>query len=85
MKRGKIISIAASTVLFIGCVVIIAKILSSINEHEQKVDDMIGSEVIYKGDTLMIVNYSLLNSTYGLENGVEINTKLIDDLELISD
>lgn len=52
---------------------------STLNEYEEK----IGDKVVLNKDTLMIVDYSYINGTFTLENGQEINYKLLDNIEYI--
>ncbi len=75
-------------IYYIVMIVIIAFavnfLLKKFDTAQAEVDERIGSSVVYKSDTLMITNYSLLNNSYGLDNGTEISAKLLDDLEVIT-
>ena len=54
------------------------KISKELNEPEH----LIGKMVIMRGDTLMITDYSVIEGTYALENGVKIDRVLGDKLLL---
>ena len=48
-----------------------------------EIESMIGEKVIFKSDTLLIVDYSLIHSSYTLEDGKEISFELIKKLDTI--
>jgi hypothetical protein len=74
-------------VIVIGAVMIalvpsIAHYLGSpIDEKINKMKENVGQKVIIKNDTLMIIDYSFLNSNYTLEDGRGISVDLVDKLE----
>lgn len=53
------------------------------NTAIDKVESRIGTTIIYNKDTLMIVDYSILNKTYTLSNGIKVNYNLIGKLDSI--
>lgn len=50
-----------------------------IGKENQRYKAEVGTEVILKGDTLMVVDYSLWDDTFTLENGVSVSSKLVFD------
>lgn len=42
----------------------------------------IGTRILYTKDTLFIVDYSMLNDTYTLSNGIKINKELLKSIKL---
>ena len=60
----------------------INKIAASYKTSVLKMESNIGEKVVLNGDTLMVTNYSVLDETYTLENGVEINCKLFKKLKV---
>lgn len=44
--------------------------------NEQSLKEIVGEEVVLKGDTLLIMDYSALNNTVTLEDDREINGDL---------
>jgi hypothetical protein len=53
------------------------KLIESVDFYE----DAVGEEIIFKGDTLTIIDCSFLDNTFTLENGQKIDLQLIDQLE----
>ncbi len=54
------------------------------NEFEKEVDNLesrIGTKIIINQDTLLIIDCSILNNSYTLEDGREISYKLVKKLE----
>jgi hypothetical protein len=78
------------TVLFIliaaTASIIITKYMSKIIETEkEKYESKIGKRIVLNKDTLMITNYSLISSSFKLENGAEVSCKLVEQLECIDE
>lgn len=55
-----------------------------IKKYEEQIDGPIGTYVIYQNDTLQVINHSILNSSYTLSNGIEVDASLLDDFEVVS-
>jgi amino acid permease len=49
----------------------------------EKYENSIGTAVIFKGDTLMVTDYSFIDSNLILEDGRTIHMKLFEKLEKI--
>ena len=75
------ILIIVLTLLMIGVVIICN---SSLNKDMKIIDNTVGSYVVFNGDTLLVTNYSIFTNSYALENGVELNYRIIDKLEKIT-
>lgn len=51
----------------------------SINENAKEWDFYVGKSIIMDKDTLTVLNYSRIESTYTLSNGITVNSKLVED------
>lgn len=63
--------------LFLGFIVGGLYLTSSVIQSE--VDDIsehVGDTVVFNGDSTIIIDYSLLNETYTLQDGTEVSIKL---------
>lgn len=67
-------------VIMIIVVVILVRMAFSyagqIGEIEDAYKELVGMEVVYKKDTLMIVDYSMLNTTLTLSDGSVVSVEL---------
>ena len=68
----KEISISGPVIIFL--ILYFVFIAPTYNKNKSK----IGEEIIFSGDTLMIVHYRFLSKSYILEDGREISIKLIN-------
>ena len=75
--------IMAIIILVIVISILVGSLLDKIDDEEQRHKDFLGTEVLYKGDTLIVVDYRLFNSTYTLDNGVEMNMEFVNKLPII--
>jgi len=77
MKRH--ILIFGTGIIVLACLVLgfISDLSSSISSIKSDYEQNIGKEFILKGDTLTIVDYSSLNETYTLSNGVVISKSIV--------
>ena len=67
---------------FLICIVLgILWVFSNYTNRKEVREEKIGESFILDGDTIQVVDYSLLKSTYTLQDGKEISVKLIDKLE----
>jgi len=82
---NKMLIIAGISVItvIIGSIFIFHSIITEIDKTSKEMQDKIGSKIILNNDTLMIINYSILNDAYILENNTEISTTLIDKIGII--
>lgn len=76
MKNFFLIPIGA----FITLIVIVTLLLKSSQEENQAYKDFMGTEVIYKEDTLVIVDYSVFYQTYTFDTGVKMNMDFVEQL-----
>ena len=53
---------------------------SSLETELNKYETRVGDKVILKGDTLMIIDYSFMESNFTLEDGRKISIELLDNL-----
>lgn len=55
-----------------------------LNAQKSEIENRVGSKVILEKDTLMILDYSLINNNYKLSNGKEISFELAKKLKTIN-
>ena len=71
-------------VLFVGLVLLLAmyanKCSESLETELNKYETRVGDKVVLKGDTLMIIDYSFVESNFTLEDGRKISIELLDKL-----
>ena len=69
-------------VLFVGLVLLLTmyanKCSSSLETELNKYETRVGDKVILKGDTLMIIDYSFMESNFTLEDGRKVSIELLD-------
>ena len=78
-----IILVCVMIVLLYFLLGVIKNSWEGINDVDQSYKDLIGVQVVYKEDTLMIVDYKLLEESLILDNGTQINVKLLESLPTI--
>lgn len=54
--------------------------LIGISYSTRGIESKLGEKFIFENDTVTVIDYSLLTSTYSLSNGAEVSFKLIDKL-----
>ena len=75
-------SIVSIVCIFIVCIYI-KNIFTDFSSEANKAKEIIGEQVILKGDTLMIMDYSSFGNTYKLEDGREVSFELVKKLKKI--
>ncbi len=79
-------AIIAGAVLFCLMIVFLVFLMQGINSqyknHIDKVQLNIGKKVILYKDTLLIINYSIIDNTYTLSNGVKVASELIEQIKI---
>ena len=55
---------------YVGVTYLISK---TVTDYTDSIVEKVGTEVVYLGDTLEIIDYSLLNETYTLQDGTKVN------------
>lgn len=58
------------------------------NKYDEKTEtlkSLVGEQVILKGDTLLVIDYSSINNTVTLEDNHEISGELAKKLEKVED
>ncbi len=78
--KTTILFIILATV-FLGSIFLLANSIA--NNAEEKIkkfeEKYMGKKILIDKDTLMIIDYSLLNSTYRLSNGKDYNNTLVEN------
>ena len=55
------------------------------DEYTEVLKELVGEEVILKGDTLLVIDYSSFNDNVTLEDGRKISGELAKKLEKVED
>jgi hypothetical protein len=73
-----ILSGGVMSVIMGVCMITVSLIISNTtHEVQSEYGSNIGNKYVLFGDTLVIVDYSILESTYTLSNGVKISKELV--------
>lgn len=76
MKKLIIISIIITVLIFIFCPIIIfnaiEKVSTEVDNKTAEVKKFVGEKIVIDNDTLTIVDYSIIESSYTLSNGTKI-------------
>ena len=63
-----------------GAVLIFHGLTSAVSKSENKMKSLVGKKIVIKKDTLMIVDYSVMNNTCKLSDNSEISSVLAEKL-----
>ncbi len=74
-----IIGIVVMALLYATAASIFISGLSDISDKADVYELNIGKTIVIDKDTLTIVNYSLINESYALSNGTNVNVKLVEN------
>ncbi len=79
MNIKKMIGIQLVAVIIIGGLLYILTDLIATDLRTERLvyEESIGTELVIKGDTLMIVDYSTFSGTFTLSNGTEVDRTII--------
>lgn len=73
-----------AVLFFVGVIILFSlsmnKCSTSFETELNKYETRVGDKVILKGDTLMIIDYSFVESNFTLEDGRKISIELLDKL-----
>ena len=89
-RSSTIMSIRLMVLTLIALIlaVVLIKILHTISvnvgKEVEKYENIIGVEVIFKKDTLTVVDYSILNEHFVLSNGHKIHFNMLKQLDTIA-
>lgn len=71
-----------AVLFFVGVIILFSfsmnKCSTSFETELNKYETRVGDKVILKGDTLMIIDYSFVESNFTLEDGRKISIELLD-------
>lgn len=73
-------------VIFVCIIMVFLLFKNAINRFEEAdaiINKVIGTQIILNGDTLLVIDYNLWKNHYILNDGTQISTKLLDDLEVL--
>ncbi len=73
--------------IFLGCIVtafgLVLKICDKMQKEKDEITSRVGKRIILEKDTLMSIDFSILNSNYKLSNGKDVSFELIEKLQII--
>jgi hypothetical protein len=81
--KSFLVPFALLIVMVVAWSFLMDKASNSIGGEIDKMKENVGQKVIIKNDTLMIIDYSLLNDNYTLEDGRTISSDLVSKLERV--
>ena len=64
--------------------VCIFMMIYSIDSAEREGESFVGKQVVFNNDTLTVMNYSLMKSSYDLSNGLIIDGDLLQSLDTLT-
>lgn len=68
-----------AAVIYYGAIVLIGgMVIDAVDDEADSYKAHIGEVYVLDGDSLKIIDYSMINETYTLSNGVEVNKALIE-------
>jgi hypothetical protein len=71
------LSIVFFVFIFIFGIILTNKCFHDITKYDNQMKENIGSKIIIEKDTLLIIDYSIINNSYTLSNGKIINNNLL--------
>ena len=80
--KSFLVSFALLIVVVVAWSLLMDTASNSIGGEIDKMKENVGQKVILKNDTLMIIDYSLLNDNYTLEDGRTISSSFLDKVKL---
>lgn len=66
--------------MFVGIIILRNSVRYGLEQTTNEYEKHIGKTVVFKTDTLMIIDCSLLNGTCKLESGIDLNLTIIKTL-----
>lgn len=63
--------------------VLVSLIIFVVSTKFDNIKERVGKEVLFRDDTLMIINYSIWKETYVLEDGREVAFELVKGLGVL--
>jgi hypothetical protein len=81
MDKFKIIIGLYVTVFLATIFILNITVGNEIKDEINKIENSVGQKIVLQKDTLLIIDYSILNSNYTLEDGRQINFSLANKLE----
>lgn len=70
--------LAASLVFFV-----VYSGFNRIKDIDSRYKEKVGEEVLFRGDTLMVIDYSIWEESFVLEDGREVAFELVEGLEVL--
>ena len=81
--KSFLVPFALLIVVVLAWSLLMDKASDSIGSEIDKMKENVGQKVIMQNDTLMIIDYSILNDNYTLEDGRTISSDLVGKLKRV--
>lgn len=59
-------------------------LIFSIDGDKKAADSFVGKNIVFDGDTLTVMDYSLMKSSYSLSNGLSIDQEFLQSLDTLT-
>lgn len=76
-------SISAAIISLLFYYILFKMFIGLVKTELNDYNNMLGKDVIFKSDTLTIVDYSILKNVYISDEGKELNMDLVKKLEIV--
>lgn len=80
MKSILIAGMTVTVIIFIVCLLLVGKCSQEVQKELDKPKEKVGKTYVIGKDTVTVMDYSLLHSTYKLSNGKEVAFAFMDSL-----
>jgi hypothetical protein len=74
---------AAFLLTFVLYVILLKWVINTWDRYNEPMKQMLGKNIIWKQDTLTIVDYSIWDETFILDNDSVLNQNLVNQLEIV--
>lgn len=81
--KGVMLKLAGLFLLLVICIwLLLRSIGGKIGDADTKMKEQVNKSVLVDGDTLKVVNYSIVSNSYTLSNGLEVDLQYIEQNEV---
>jgi uncharacterized membrane protein len=77
MRKQKIKFVATALIIIVLAAIVVNRLFSEGKAMDNQVKSFVGKKVVIEKDTMTVINYSILKSTYTLSNGVEYDMDFV--------
>lgn len=77
MNKKLLLGVVLMLIAALVFINIISKTINELESYELSIKEKVGTKCYFDGDSILIIDYSLLNETYTLSNGIKVNINLV--------